>query len=305
MESRPTLTDKGFYKRFPTYKALLSSVDIPKGLRAFEVLCPKRKLAKGKQEGGSEHELSDLILSRVTTLGENDLYSDFNCLICFRILQRTMVVKDCLHRFCGECIEKCVRIGLRECPQCRLHIASRRSLRSDSIMDTLTFRLFPNASEFEKKYQEILVSNNKRQHSSISEPLSPSASEIPKKSKEDSDPAGLCKDDIIGVLLKPLPGNAEQFRMKSNALTFNLRLPAHARVNYLKQFLLGKLRRERPSSRFQVSLESVQDLPQAEEVSDFTEPDLEIGELAKDSKEGGIHEYRDMLSIFFKVTRAD
>ncbi|OII73617.1 RING finger containing protein [Cryptosporidium ubiquitum] len=302
MDLNPSLANEDFYEKYPTYSSLVSSIEIPKGLKAFEVVCPKRKFTREGEATKNNYELSESILSTVTTLGENDLYSDFNCLICFSILQRTMVVKDCLHRFCGECIEKCVRIGLRECPQCRLHIASRRSLRNDSIMDTLTFRLFPEANEFEKKHQEILISNNIKQFKNI---LDYQKEPVDSKS-EDQEPItdSDSKDfEIIGVLLKPIEGNAEQFRLKSNILTFNLRLPIHVKVNYLKLFLLGKLRKERPNSKLEVQFQSVENYKNPEEILNLFEKDTSIGELAK--KDQGKQEYKDIISILFKIIRTD
>lgn len=303
MDLNPSLTNENFYEKYPTYSSLISSIEIPKGLKAFEVVCPKRKLTKeGETTSINDKELSESILSKVTTLGENDLYSEFNCLICFRILQRTMVVKDCLHRFCGECIEKCVRIGLRECPQCRLHIASRRSLRNDSIMDTLTLRLFPEASEFERKHQEILISNNIKQFKNIRDYQKESNNS--KSKDQELVPEFHSKDfEIIGVLLKPIEGNAEQFRFKSNMLTFNLRLPIHVKISYLKFFLLGKLRKERPNSKLEVQFQSVENYQNQEQILDLFEKDIIIGELAKNDQ--GKQEYKDIISISFKIIRTD
>ena len=41
----------------------------------------------------------------------------------------TIFIWQCLHRFCGDCIQKCLRYGKRECPSCRKKAPSRRSLR--------------------------------------------------------------------------------------------------------------------------------------------------------------------------------
>lgn len=297
-EMGPSLADEDFYEKYPTYHSLVSSIEIPKGLKAFEVVCPKRKLAREGEASESKYELDEGILSKITTLGENDLYSDFNCLICFRILQRTMVVKDCLHRFCGECIEKCVRIGLRECPQCRLHIASRRSLRSDSIMDTLTFRLFPDAGEFERKHQEILISNNIKQFKGAflecqkdsENPTSKVQEQAPEPSPKDS--------KTIGVLLRPVQGSAEQLRLKSNVLTFNLRLPVHARIRYLRQFLLGRLRKERPTLKLDVLFHSIEDCQDPAEILQLLEGGATIARFASQGD-------KDIISASFKVIRTE
>lgn len=305
MDVGQSLASEDFYEKYPTYQSLVSSIEIPKGLKAFEVVCPKRKLVReGGEVSGSGYELSESILSKTTTLGENDLYSDFNCLICFRILQRTMVVKDCLHRFCGECIEKCVRIGLRECPQCRLHIASRRSLRSDSIMDTLTLRLFPEAGEFERRHQEILISSNLKQFKSVLE-TQKSSDDSASKAPRESVPEAQTEEEVIGVLLRPVEGSAEQLRLKSNALTFNLRLPVHVRVGYLRQFLLGKLRRERPTLKLDVRFQSVGGSQDQEEILRLLEDGASIARLAQEGGEEDSREYKDMISATFKIIRTD
>eukprot|EP00922_Rhytidocystis_sp_ex-Travisia-forbesii_P054749 GHVS01081129.1.p1 GENE.GHVS01081129.1~~GHVS01081129.1.p1 ORF type:complete len:336 (+),score=56.95 GHVS01081129.1:215-1222(+) len=102
------------------------------------------------------------VLQQSTDLTVFDLRTDISCPICMGILQHAVVVKDCLHRFCAECIEKCVRIGIRECPQCRIHIASRRSLRPDALFDCVIRRLFPDVKEFEEKNEELVAEANRR-----------------------------------------------------------------------------------------------------------------------------------------------
>ena len=57
------------------------------------------------------------------------LSSEFHCPVCLGYFTKPVTVMECLHRFCSECIEKCLRIGKKECPSCRIHIPSRRSLR--------------------------------------------------------------------------------------------------------------------------------------------------------------------------------
>lgn len=53
-------------------------------------------------------------------------------------MTHTRIVRECLHRFCEACIEKCLVQGRRkECPICRVHIPSRRSLAPDPDFDTL------------------------------------------------------------------------------------------------------------------------------------------------------------------------
>lgn len=77
----------------------------------------------------SEHSFLD----RHTHSHQQTLDPDFQCPVCLGYLKTTRIVKECLHRFCNECIEKCLRSGMKQCPQCRIYIPSRRSLRYDLL----------------------------------------------------------------------------------------------------------------------------------------------------------------------------
>eukprot|EP01053_Blabericola_migrator_P004213 Blabericola_migrator_1__4212@NODE_2292_length_2989_cov_175_469884_g1194_i1_p3_GENE_NODE_2292_length_2989_cov_175_469884_g1194_i1NODE_2292_length_2989_cov_175_469884_g1194_i1_p3_ORF_typecomplete_len116_score10_57zfC3HC4_2/PF13923_6/7_4e12zfC3HC4/PF00097_25/8_6e08zfRING_2/PF13639_6/1_1e06zfRING_6/PF14835_6/1_4e06zfRING_UBOX/PF13445_6/1_8e05zfC3HC4_3/PF13920_6/1_4e05zfC3HC4_4/PF15227_6/4_7e05zfRING_5/PF14634_6/6_9e03zfRING_5/PF14634_6/0_00013Ubox/PF04564_15/3e03Ubox/PF04564_15/0_00099zfNse/PF11789_ len=46
-----------------------------------------------------------------TTLSSSGLMDDLACPICMGICKEVMVVKDCSHRFCAECIQKWLRSG--------------------------------------------------------------------------------------------------------------------------------------------------------------------------------------------------
>ena len=67
------------------------------------------------------------------------LQQEFRCVICLDYIRNARIVRECLHRFCENCIEKSlVQVGLRkECPICRVHIPSRRSLAPDPDFDKL------------------------------------------------------------------------------------------------------------------------------------------------------------------------
>lgn len=55
----------------------------------------------------------------------------FMCSICFNILKEPVAVRNCLHKFCQQCLEELHRTS-KQCPQCRTQIASRRVWRPDS-----------------------------------------------------------------------------------------------------------------------------------------------------------------------------
>ncbi|AFZ81670.1 hypothetical protein BEWA_010870 [Theileria equi strain WA] len=96
-----------------------------------------------------------------TSLNESGLRDEISCAICSGIVHKCVVIKTCLHRFCSSCIEKCVRIGLRECPKCRKHVPSRRFLKPDPIYDSIISRLIPNVKVFEELSDTIIMAINK------------------------------------------------------------------------------------------------------------------------------------------------
>ncbi|KAK1265693.1 putative E3 ubiquitin-protein ligase RING1a [Acorus gramineus] len=67
------------------------------------------------------------------------------------IIRKTRTVMECLHRFCRECIDKSMRLGNNECPACRTHCASRRSLRDDPNYDALIAALYPDIDKYEEE----------------------------------------------------------------------------------------------------------------------------------------------------------
>ncbi|KAM1772319.1 hypothetical protein ACFX11_047036 [Malus domestica] len=80
-----------------------------------------------------------------------ELRKDVHCPICLGIIKKTRTVMGCLHRFCRECIDKSMRMGNNECPACRTHCASRRSLRDDPKYDALIAALYPDIEKYEEE----------------------------------------------------------------------------------------------------------------------------------------------------------
>ncbi|RWW15707.1 hypothetical protein BHE74_00031880 [Ensete ventricosum] len=105
------------------------------------------------------------------------------------IIRKTRTVMECLHRFCRECIDKSMRLGYvpevfslyickysyfsrcylscrnNECPACRTHCASRRSLRDDPNYDALIATLYPDIDKYEEEelaFHEEEKSRNKK-----------------------------------------------------------------------------------------------------------------------------------------------
>jgi len=90
------------------------------------------------------------------TVLPKDLQSELTCPICLEMLTSTMTTKECLHRFCAECITTALRSGNKECPTCRKKLVSRRSLRPDPNFDALLSKIFPDRAEYEDQQQKAL-----------------------------------------------------------------------------------------------------------------------------------------------------
>ena len=95
------------------------------------------------------------------------LGSEFHCPICLGYIRNTRIVKECLHRFCHDCIEKCLRVGKKQCPQCRIHIPSRRSFRPDTNFDQLIQSIYGDIEQLEKFEEEEIAKQNKKNMNNV------------------------------------------------------------------------------------------------------------------------------------------
>ncbi|KAJ9136139.1 hypothetical protein P3X46_033247 [Hevea brasiliensis] len=99
----------------------------------------------------------------------SEIRKEVQCPICLGIIRKTRTVMECLHRFCRECIDKSMRLGNNECPACRTHCASRRSLRDDPNYDALIAALYPDIDKYEEEelafHEEEKARNNQIQAS--------------------------------------------------------------------------------------------------------------------------------------------
>lgn len=75
--------------------------------------------------------------------------SDLQCPVCLDTIRTCTVVGGCLHRFCNDCISRSLRSSKLECPSCRIHIPSRRSLRTDERFDAVVHLLYPPSATIE------------------------------------------------------------------------------------------------------------------------------------------------------------
>ncbi|XP_022149715.1 putative E3 ubiquitin-protein ligase RING1a [Momordica charantia] len=118
---------------------------------------------------------------------------DVQCPICLGIIKKTRTVMECLHRFCRECIDKSMRLGNNECPACRTHCASRRSLRDDPNYDALIAALYPDIDKYEEEeltFHEEERNRNKQIQESIAQIFQRQSEALSKKRILGKDMAG-------------------------------------------------------------------------------------------------------------------
>nr|CAB3478568.1 unnamed protein product [Digitaria exilis] len=113
-----------------------------------------------------------------------DIRKEVQCPICLGIIRKTRTVMECLHRFCRDCIDKSMRLGNNECPACRTHCASRRSLRDDPNYDAMIAVLYPDIDKYEEEelaFNEQEKTRNKKIQETIEETFRRQSEAIGKK----------------------------------------------------------------------------------------------------------------------------
>ncbi|XP_011027790.1 PREDICTED: putative E3 ubiquitin-protein ligase RING1a isoform X1 [Populus euphratica] len=114
----------------------------------------------------------------------SEIRKEVQCPICLGIIRKTRTVMECLHRFCRECIDKSMRLGNNECPACRTHCASRRSLRDDPNYDALISALYPDIDKYEEEelaFQEDEKARNKQIQATIAQTFHRQAEALSRK----------------------------------------------------------------------------------------------------------------------------
>ncbi|XP_015765334.1 PREDICTED: E3 ubiquitin-protein ligase RING2-like, partial [Acropora digitifera] len=147
------------------------------------------------------------------SISPRSLHSELMCPICLDMLKNTMTTKECLHRFCQECIITALRSGNKECPTCRKKLISKRSLRPDPNFDALIAKIYPDRDEYEAHQEKVLQRLNKHHNqqaltSSIEEGLKLQAinraQRVRKRSSDD--PAGTGGPGTPGSTGQPSAG---------------------------------------------------------------------------------------------------
>uniref|UniRef100_A0A1B0D2L4 RING-type E3 ubiquitin transferase n=2 Tax=Phlebotomus papatasi TaxID=29031 RepID=A0A1B0D2L4_PHLPP len=123
------------------------------------------------------------------------LHSELMCPICLDMLKKTMTTKECLHRFCSDCIVTALRSGNKECPTCRKKLVSKRSLRHDPNFDLLISKIYPSRDEYEAHQERVLAKFNQSHSqaalvSSITEGIKLQSQNRPQRSRKNNEENG-------------------------------------------------------------------------------------------------------------------
>lgn len=96
----------------------------------------------------------------LTTTTLQNISVELTCPVCLGIIRNAMTVMECVHRFCEACITKCLRLGKKECPSCRVKCVSRRSLRKDPNFDAVIRKIYPQLEEYEAEQDAMIEKDN-------------------------------------------------------------------------------------------------------------------------------------------------
>ena len=155
----------------------------------------------------------------------------FICSICLDVLKNTMITKECMHRFCNECIITALRSGNKECPNCRMKLVSKRSLRADKSFDEIIAKIYPNREDYASQSFVPINSKTTRRGFATTHGDSNSKNKSNKNKQdnvdevnddEDEDIPNEISDDEIELVVKPFPtsGNRVSFHFCLNYIFF-------------------------------------------------------------------------------------
>ena len=126
----------------------MECIEVP-GLVLWDIYAKPRVVFASKPEDNNRVRVSVKALA-----------TEFHCPVCLGYMKKPVTVMQCLHRFCSECLEKCLRIGQKECPRCRIHIPSRRSLRQDKHFQAIMRSIYGDVEELKRREErEIEILN--------------------------------------------------------------------------------------------------------------------------------------------------
>lgn len=190
----------------------------------------------------------ELLHDEELLISPKSLQSELTCPICLDLLRNTRTTKECLHRFCCDCIETALRSGNKECPTCRKKLISKRCLRRDQNIDALISKLFPVRNDHDDvQIPNRTKSTRKATRASVSsddEPQSTIKEKKKNRMSESSSSAGSTPTiNEIELQLKPLS--------QSNVYsTRKILTPLNATINHLTKFINTRMKIEQHNSNY-------------------------------------------------------
>ena len=188
----------------------------------------------------------ELLHDEELLISPKSLQSELTCPICLDLLRNTRTTKECLHRFCCDCIETALRSGNKECPTCRKKLISKRCLRRDQNIDALISKLFPIRNDNE----ELLLNNRSKYpkkplRASLSSDDEQMVSKDKKKKRvsDSSSSAAASPPTINDIELQLKPLTNLNYYTTRKILT-----PINATINHLSKFINTRMKLEQQSS---------------------------------------------------------
>lgn len=122
---------------------------------------PELSILPVRKPNTKENPVRQLVTDdRLTVASLAHINVDLTCPVCLGIIRNAMTVMECVHRFCEMCITKCLRLGKKECPSCRVKCVSRRSLRRDPNFDAIVRKVYPRLEEYEAEQDAMIERDN-------------------------------------------------------------------------------------------------------------------------------------------------
>jgi len=198
----------------------------------------------------------ELLHDEELLISPKSLQSELTCPICLDLLRNTRTTKECLHRFCCDCIETALRSGNKECPTCRKKLISKRCLRRDENIDALITKLFPSRNDLDEFNEKILAANRNNRTkttinhtkpqpgASVSSDDEPPMQKKKKRTSESSSSASTPTTNEIEIHLKPHSNEPNQ----ATSTTRKILTPLNATMNHLSKFLNTRMKIEQGGS---------------------------------------------------------
>ncbi|CAL5403718.1 unnamed protein product [Camellia sinensis] len=171
---------------------------------------PEGEDSDGSRSSDDPAKLSEMAICAVTSPSYLCTMSNLSST---GIIKKTRTVMECLHRFCRECIDKSMRMGNNECPACRTHCASRRSLRDDPRFDAMIESLYNDIEKYEEEelaFHEEEKTRNKQIQASIAQIFQRQSEALVTRRQKGKDTASASNARL------PRNGNAYSRRRRKN-----------------------------------------------------------------------------------------